>query len=52
MLTLFTTPVIYLYLDRFSHWFAQRKTNKTPGNIRARRNGVAFVGATGCRPSE
>jgi len=20
MLTLYTTPVIYLYLDRFSHW--------------------------------
>jgi HAE1 family hydrophobic/amphiphilic exporter-1 len=32
VLTLFTTPVIYLYLDRFSHWFTQRKTNKTSGN--------------------
>jgi hypothetical protein len=21
-----------LYLDRFSHWVAQRKTNKTAGN--------------------
>jgi HAE1 family hydrophobic/amphiphilic exporter-1 len=25
MLTLFTTPVIYLYLDRFSRKFRQRK---------------------------
>jgi len=25
MLTLFTTPVIYLYLDRASQWFARRK---------------------------
>jgi HAE1 family hydrophobic/amphiphilic exporter-1 len=25
MLTLFTTPVIYLYLDRAHHWFARRK---------------------------
>jgi multidrug efflux pump len=24
MLTLFTTPVVYLYMDRFSHWWAQR----------------------------
>jgi len=25
MLTLFTTPVIYLYLDRVHHWYARRK---------------------------
>ncbi len=24
-LTLFTTPVIYIYLDRLSHWFLERK---------------------------
>jgi multidrug efflux pump len=24
MLTLYTTPVVYLYMDRFSHWWAQR----------------------------
>jgi HAE1 family hydrophobic/amphiphilic exporter-1 len=24
MLTLFTTPVVYLYLDRLSHWFADK----------------------------
>jgi hypothetical protein len=23
-LTLYTTPVIYLYLDRFSHWLSPR----------------------------
>ncbi|MGE0115200.1 MAG: efflux RND transporter permease subunit [Steroidobacteraceae bacterium] len=26
MLTLFTTPVVYLYLDRLSNWFARRKS--------------------------
>jgi multidrug efflux pump len=25
LLTLYTTPVVYLYLDRFSHWWAERK---------------------------
>jgi HAE1 family hydrophobic/amphiphilic exporter-1 len=25
MLTLFTTPVIYLYLDRAHHWYVRRK---------------------------
>jgi HAE1 family hydrophobic/amphiphilic exporter-1 len=25
ILTLFTTPVVYLYLDRFSHWLTNRK---------------------------
>jgi len=25
MLTLFTTPVVYLYLDRFSLWVARRR---------------------------
>ena len=24
-LTLYTTPVIYLYLDRFSHWIGRRR---------------------------
>jgi len=27
-LTLFTTPVVYLYLDRASHWFAERKERR------------------------
>jgi hypothetical protein len=25
MLTLFTTPVVYLYMDRFSVWWKYRK---------------------------
>jgi hypothetical protein len=25
MLTLYITPVIYLYLDRFTHWLARRR---------------------------
>jgi len=29
-LTLFTTPVIYLYLDRFSHWISGSKGTKPP----------------------
>ncbi len=29
MLTLFTTPVVYLYLDRASQWFARRKRGAT-----------------------
>ncbi len=24
LLTLYTTPVVYLYMDRFSHWWADR----------------------------
>jgi multidrug efflux pump len=30
MLTLFTTPVIYLYMDRLRFWLAQRKAGKIP----------------------
>ena len=28
-LTLYTTPVIYLYLDRLGHWFRQRRAART-----------------------
>jgi hydrophobic/amphiphilic exporter-1 (mainly G- bacteria), HAE1 family len=31
VLTLFTTPVIYLYLDRASRWFKQRKPVRRSG---------------------
>ena len=30
MLTLYTTPVIYLYLDRLQHWLAPRRTSRMP----------------------
>jgi multidrug efflux pump len=30
-LTLYTTPVVYLYLDRFRLWFARRRTALTSG---------------------
>jgi hydrophobe/amphiphile efflux-1 (HAE1) family protein len=33
-LTLYTTPVIYLYLDRLSHWFGGRRT-PSPGDAAA-----------------
>jgi hydrophobe/amphiphile efflux-1 (HAE1) family protein len=33
-LTLYTTPVIYLYLDRLSHWFGGRRTG-SPGDAAA-----------------
>jgi len=29
MLTLFTTPVVYLYLDRLREWFAGLRMNQT-----------------------
>jgi multidrug efflux pump len=28
MLTLFTTPVVYLYMDRFSVWWQQRNRSR------------------------
>jgi HAE1 family hydrophobic/amphiphilic exporter-1 len=31
-LTLFTTPVVYLYLDRLSNAIARRTKGKTPGD--------------------
>jgi hypothetical protein len=30
VLTLFTTPVIYLYMDRLSHLFARRARQPAP----------------------
>jgi multidrug efflux pump subunit AcrB len=30
ILTLYTTPVIYLYLDRLQHWLAPRRVAHTP----------------------
>jgi len=35
MLTLFTTPVIYLYLDRAHHWYVRRKQARAqpPSNV-------------------
>jgi Cu/Ag efflux pump CusA len=30
VLTLYTTPVIYLYLDRVQHWLAPRRTSRMP----------------------
>jgi multidrug efflux pump len=30
MLTLYTTPVVYLYMDRFSVWWASRHPHKVP----------------------
>ena len=32
-LTLYTTPVVYLYLDRLSRWLAARSSNIRPGRI-------------------
>jgi hydrophobe/amphiphile efflux-1 (HAE1) family protein len=30
VLTLYTTPVVYLYLDRLQHWLAPRRTSRMP----------------------
>jgi len=38
MLTLYTTPVIYLYLDRFAHWMGgkrRRPTGEIPAAVPA-----------------
>jgi multidrug efflux pump len=32
VLTLYTTPVIYLYLDRFRLWSQRRRRGNAPGN--------------------
>jgi hypothetical protein len=29
-LTLFTTPVVYLYMDRVQEWFAARRRHPAP----------------------
>jgi multidrug efflux pump len=34
MLTLYTTPVVYLYLDRARLWFARRRGKPVPGEAR------------------
>ena len=30
LLTLYTTPVVYLYADRFRHWWAQARRSRVP----------------------
>jgi hypothetical protein len=30
VLTLYTTPMIYLYLDRLQHWLAPRRSARMP----------------------
>jgi HAE1 family hydrophobic/amphiphilic exporter-1 len=40
-LTLFTTPVIYLYLDRLSAWITSRYSFKAPGESRSDKDGLA-----------
>ncbi len=35
MLTLFTTPVVYLYLDRFSSWLAAHRNSRRPVSLPA-----------------
>jgi multidrug efflux pump len=36
MLTLYTTPVVYLYLDRFAHWWHGRKRTAAAGRVATR----------------
>jgi hypothetical protein len=35
MLTLFTTPVVYLYLDRLQDWLRGEKTHEPPEMLAA-----------------
>jgi len=30
VLTLFTTPVVYIYMDRLGHWFGRRSARRAP----------------------
>jgi hypothetical protein len=32
-LTLFTTPVVYLYLDRLNHWLGRRRHAQPPKEV-------------------
>jgi HAE1 family hydrophobic/amphiphilic exporter-1 len=34
VLTLFTTPVVYLYLDRLSHWYRNRGARRSTSSLR------------------
>ncbi len=45
VLTLYTTPVIYLYLDRLQHWLAPRRNASVPRL-------AAIMGATSSPPEE
>ncbi|HEY9279005.1 MAG TPA: efflux RND transporter permease subunit, partial [Eoetvoesiella sp.] len=36
VLTLYTTPVVYLYLDRFRLWANRRRAQSTGGNAQAK----------------
>lgn len=40
MLTLYTTPVIYLYLDRFRLWMLRRRTGRLPHQVNSRGTGA------------
>jgi hypothetical protein len=33
MLTLYITPVIYVYMDRFTHWLDRRKRHRHPAAV-------------------
>ncbi|MBV8938034.1 MAG: efflux RND transporter permease subunit, partial [Alphaproteobacteria bacterium] len=41
VLTLYTTPVIYLYLDRLQHWMAPRRQARMPRAVTALSNSGA-----------
>jgi HAE1 family hydrophobic/amphiphilic exporter-1 len=51
MLTLFTTPVVYLYLDRLHYWYAHRKAARwgVPNALEAH-NGLAATPSNGANP--
>ena len=47
-LTLYTTPVIYLYLDRFAHWLGgkqRRPAGEIPGDVPATSPPASDAGA-------
>ena len=54
MLTLYTTPVVYLYMDRFSLWWARRRATEpspsaaTGGRLRETAHALIDPRTTGC----
>ena len=41
VLTLYTTPIIYLYLDRLQQWLAPRRRSRMPTLAAKMRTGIA-----------
>jgi hydrophobe/amphiphile efflux-1 (HAE1) family protein len=52
VLTLYTTPVIYLYLDMVQHWLAPRRRSRMPALAAKMDGGVTAASPTTTAPAE